>query len=150
MILGFDINYLIKVVLGIVALYGLTLLAVGVFMGWGKVKTILRYTTKFWWIILAAIAFLMISKRLKGKQAERDEVTNKIKEIEKIEVKTKKDNQELKRLEGEKKKVEEEIKTISDDYKSKLDKLKEKPSNPDDVKPGDASNSSDAMNDAWK
>ena len=147
MILGFDINLLIKLVLGIVVLYGLVLLAVGVFKGWGASKTILIYTRKFWWIILAVIAFIMISRRLKSK---KQEVTSKIERLREIEVKTKADERELKRLEKEKEKVEDEIKIISDDYKRKLEELKKKPSDPDDVKPGDAAKSSDSMNDVWK
>jgi len=150
MILGLDINFLIKLVLGIVALYGLILLAVTIFMGLGAAKTMLLYTAKFWWVIVAVIAFIMVSKSLKGKNSKKDEVGSKIEELNRIENKTKEDEKELKRLEIEKKKIEGEIINTTSSYKEKLEKLKEKPSKVDDVKPGDAGKSHDAMNDTWR
>jgi len=147
MILGIDMNFLIKLILGIVILYSLTLLAVGVFKGWESAKTILHYTRKFWWIILAVIVFIMVSKKLKG---EKEQVNSKIEKLKKIENKTKEDEKELKRLEAEKKRIEDEIQKTTDKYEHELEELKKKPSNPDEIKPGDAGRSSDLMNDAWR
>jgi len=150
MILGFDINFLIKLVLGIGALYVLILLAVTIFSGFGAAKTMLKYTAKFWWVIAAIIAFIMVAKRVSGKKAQKGEINSKIEELTLIGNKTKEDEKELKRLEGEKKKIEDEIVATTNIYKEKLDKLKEKSSNPDDVKPGDAGKAGDALNDAWR
>jgi septal ring factor EnvC (AmiA/AmiB activator) len=148
--LGADINLLIKVVLAVAALYGLTLLGITIFMGFESAKTMLRYTCKFWWLIAGVIAFIMVAKKVSGKKSKRDEISSKIEELTLIENKTKEDKQELKRLEKEKKKIEDEIVATTNTYKDKLDKLKEKPSKPEDVKPGDAGKAGDALNDAWK
>ena len=147
MILGIDINFLIKLILGIVILYSLTLLAVGVFKGWESAKTILHYTRKFWWVIVAVIAFIIVSKSLKSK---KDGIDSKIEKLKNIDGRTIEDEKELKRLEAEKKRIEDEIQKTTDKYEHELEELKKKPSNPDEIKPGDAGRSSDLMNDAWR
>lgn len=147
MILGIDTNFLIKLILGIVVLYGLTLLAVGVFKGWESAKTILQYTRKFWWVIVAVIAFIIVSKSLKSK---KDGIDSKIEKLKNIDDRTIEDEKELKRLEAEKKRIEDEIKNTTDKYERELKELKKKPSKPEDVKPGDAKKASDSMNNAWR
>jgi uncharacterized protein YoxC len=141
MILGIDVNLLIKVILGIVALYALILLAVTVFRGFGSAKTMLSYTAKFWWVIVIVIGFIIVYIALTSKKKP---ITTEIERLNKIEDKTKEDEKELKRLEEEKKKVEDEIQKTIEDYKRRLAELNKK-----EEKPGDAGRSSDGMNNVW-
>jgi cell shape-determining protein MreC len=141
MILGIDVNLLIEVVLGIVALYVLVLIAVTVFGGFACTKTMLHYTAKFWWVILIVVGFIIAYIALTSKKKNTN---TEIERLRQIEDKTKEDEAELKRLEAEKKKIEDDIQTTTDEFKKKLEELKKKES-----KPGDAGRSSDDMNNAW-
>lgn len=140
--LGIDVNLIIKILLGIVALYGLILLAVTVFFGLGATGTMLRYTAKFWWVIAIIVGFIIIYVSLTSKKKN---ISTGIEKIKQIDRKTKEDEAELKRLEAEKKSIEDEIQKTTDHFKKKLEDLKKK-----EPKPGDAGKSSDALNDAWK
>lgn len=142
MILGIDVNLLIKVLAGIAALYVLALLAVTLFGGFSKAGTMLRYTAKFWWVIVIIVGFILLYIALTNKKKT---VNIKIEELNKIEAKTKEDEKELQRLEAEKKQIEDDIKKATEDAKRKLKELEGK-----QPKPGDAGKSSDNMNNAWR
>jgi len=142
MILGINVNLIIQVVVGLAILYGLILLAVAIFGGFSRAGTMLKYTAKFWWVIVIIVGFIIVYISLTSKKKD---INTKIKDLEKIENKTKEDEKELHRLEQEKKKTEEEIQRITDEYKKKLEDLKKK-----EPKPGDAGRSSDDMNNAWR
>ena len=143
MIAGIDINFLIKVALGLCAIWLLALLAIWIFLGSAAAKKFLHYSGKFWWAALAIIGIAAATSRKRNQKL--DSVNSKIEELQRIENKTKEDEAKLRQLEEEKRKIEEEIQRKTDEYRDKLDKLENKPD-----KPGDAGRSSDNMNDAWR
>ncbi len=140
-------TYLLYILGGIVALYLVISILVGIWKGWGAVKSIWTWTKKLGWVALIIIGILITAFAGGRKNKQVQEIDQKLKEAKAKEDKTQEDLQEIKKLEEEKKKAEDEIVSITEKYKKKLEELKQKEKEPE--KPGDAGRSKDDLDKIW-
>lgn len=140
-------NTILYILGAIVIGYFALVILVGIFKGWTAVTRIWFYTKKSGWLFLVLIGFFIVAYSLSRKNKDKQKIQDRLAELTAIENKTTADVKEAERLQEQAKEVEQSIADTSAKFKQKVDELKKKPDAP---KPGDAANSSDAMNDVWK
>lgn len=83
-------------------------------------ETIWIYIKRFFWILFVIAAAIFGAKYIRNNSKKKEQIDQRITELENIERKTEEDRKELERLNEERKKIEAEIEETNRKYKEKL------------------------------
>ena len=110
-------------------------------------QKIVYYSKRIALVFFLIGGLIFVAYSMKGKNKRKQEIQERLAELDKVETKTNADIKEAEDLRLEAKDIEGSIINITEIYKKKVEDLKKQP---DDPKPGDAGKAYDDLKDAWK